>query len=133
MAPPRKTVAQYEAEAQQQGVCLIHSSIGAARKVYQLRHGSLKPDELVCHRCDNPKCIADAHHFVGSHKDNTQDAVAKGRHSGFRKGGARFSGSHTDDARLKIGAASKAMWASRTPEQRAAINKKAWETRHGKR
>jgi hypothetical protein len=33
----------------------------------------------ACHRCDNPYCINDGHLFVGTSKDNTQDALKKGR------------------------------------------------------
>lgn len=87
MSPPRKTLAQYEAEATAtpEG-CLLHPSAGAARKVYVLRHGALPSNIAVCHRCDTPTCIADAHHFPGTWADNVRDAVAKGRHSCFKNG-----------------------------------------------
>ncbi len=110
MAPPRKTIQQYEREAKREGQCLVHPSAGAARRVYQLRHGRLLSRVCVCHRCDNPSCIEDRHHFPGSKRDNTQDAVQKGRHSGFRKGGVRFKGPHTAEARRKIAEASAKRW-----------------------
>jgi hypothetical protein len=87
MAPPRKTVRQYEAEAERIGACLIRpSGRGAARRVFILRHGEIPSNIAVCHTCDNPRCIEDAHHFKGTWGDNVRDAVRKGRHSCFQNG-----------------------------------------------
>lgn len=35
--------------------------------------------ELVCHTCDNPKCINAEHLFIGSPRDNLRDCAKKGR------------------------------------------------------
>ena len=35
--------------------------------------------EIVCHLCDNRPCVKLEHLFLGTYKDNLQDAIAKGR------------------------------------------------------
>lgn len=51
----------------------------AHRYFYIEKFGELKNDELVCHKCDNRKCVNVDHLFVGSHKDNMTDMKNKGR------------------------------------------------------
>lgn len=114
MSPPKKTIKQYESEAVWISGCWIHKTYGVPRKLYMLRHKVTLPSDIaVCHKCDNPFCIFDKHHFTGTWKDNVMDAVRKGRHSCFRKGGVRFSGKHTEEALKKIQAASLEMWRKR--------------------
>jgi hypothetical protein len=36
----------------------------------------------VLHRCDNPPCCNPNHLFLGTHRDNSLDMAAKGRHPG---------------------------------------------------
>ena len=50
--------------------------------------GEPPPDGfLVCHRCDNGKCIDPFHLFLGTQSDNRNDMYAKGR--GHNKKGER--------------------------------------------
>lgn len=43
------------------------------------------PHAELCHRCDNPKCVASEHLFWGTSQDNMRDCQLKGR--GRRKHG----------------------------------------------
>lgn len=49
----------------------------------------LPPEILACHQCDNPKCVCPTHLFPGTHQDNMDDMVAKGR-SVVVKGAAKL-------------------------------------------
>lgn len=60
----------------------------AHRTVYMRTH-NLEPDDIdgmvVMHKCDNPRCINPEHLELGTHKDNTQDMLTKGRNKPTRK------------------------------------------------
>jgi hypothetical protein len=50
-----------------------------SRLVYKLYFGDFDKTKIVCHTCDNPRCVNPKHLFLGTQKDNMLDMVKKKR------------------------------------------------------
>lgn len=53
----------------------------AHRLSYIFHKSEIPKNMLVCHTCDNHKCINPEHLFLGTHADNAKDMVKKARGS----------------------------------------------------
>lgn len=71
----------------------IHGRTEYAHIASWFIHTGKWPEKFICHTCDNRLCVNPSHLFEGTAKDNTQDALAKGRPMGrpTRHSSARIS------------------------------------------
>ena len=51
----------------------------ASRLAYAMLVGDVPDGLLVCHTCDNTMCVNPGHLYLGTHKQNTGDMIARGR------------------------------------------------------
>lgn len=63
-------------------VRFLGAQMQAGRAFWRLKHGEIPAGLLVCHHCDNRTCCNVEHLFLGTHRDNMDDMVRKGRHLG---------------------------------------------------
>lgn len=76
--------------------------IYAHRFAWMLANGvdEFPKGHIVCHSCDAPLCINPAHLFLGTHKENTADMLAKHRQAGQFKVGKDERRMHGDTHKM---------------------------------
>lgn len=75
----------------------------AHRESYKFFIGAIPKGMVLLHACDNPQCVNPNHLAPGTHQENMEDAVAKGRLAGSKKftSGANHPGSTFTEREVK--------------------------------
>lgn len=67
------------------GVLKINQKrISAHRLSYMIYKGNIPDEMLICHTCDNTKCVNPNHLFKGTHIDNMRDKINKNRSNNIK-------------------------------------------------
>ena len=86
----------------------------AHRVSYAINRGEIPNGLWVLHTCDNRKCVNPSHLFLGTHRDNDDDKMNKGRQSkGEQTGLAKVNSAEVREIRatLKTGLTQEAVGA----------------------
>lgn len=75
------------------------------RVMYEHAVGPIPPGVEVCHTCDVRNCVRPDHLFLGTHRQNIEDCVSKGRHArGEKTAGRKLTEAAVRDIRLRAAA-----------------------------
>lgn len=54
-------------------------AIDAHRVSYEAYNGEIPKGKIICHTCDNPKCVNPEHLYAGTYADNVHDMIKRNR------------------------------------------------------
>jgi hypothetical protein len=80
-------------------------TIKAPRAAWILQKGPIPDGLLVCHECDNTRCVEIGHLFLGTQADNMIDCVKKRRHRPY--GAGKLTEDQVSEIKLRLGLGEK--------------------------
>jgi hypothetical protein len=78
------------------------TNIYVHRLSYKVFKGEIPEKLLVLHTCDNRRCVNPKHLWLGTHYDNNQDCLQKGRWAGGAPKGAKNGNSKINPRNKKV-------------------------------
>lgn len=74
----------------------------AHRISYEIANNAITKKDIVCHSCDNPKCVNPNHLWLGTPQQNLKDRDIKGRQAkGIQQGLSKLTETQVLDIRTK--------------------------------
>lgn len=78
-------------------------TVMAHRVAWMCNHGEIPDGMLILHKCDTAGCINPDHLFIGTHQDNEDDKVRKGRQArGAKLAHPRARGERNGNSKLTL-------------------------------